>query len=74
VLPSLYDDFRIPILESFAYGCLLALSNTTCFPEIASNAGIYFKPESIDDINAWNKRQRFMRIIYYASHEKVFDN
>jgi len=50
VFPSLYEGFGIPILEAFACGCPLVLSNTSCFPEIASNAGLYFEPESIDDM------------------------
>jgi len=50
VFPSLYEGFGIPILEAFACGCSLALSNASCFPEIAGNAGIYFDPESIDDM------------------------
>jgi len=50
VFPSLYEGFGIPILEAFACGCPLVLSNTSCFPEIAGDAGIYFEPESIDNM------------------------
>jgi glycosyltransferase involved in cell wall biosynthesis len=50
VFPSLYEGFGIPILESFACGCPLVLSNASCFPEIAANAGIYFDPGSIEDM------------------------
>lgn len=50
VFPSLYEGFGIPILESFACGCPIALSNTSCFPEIAQNAGTYFNPFDIDSI------------------------
>jgi len=50
VFPSLYEGFGIPILEAFACGCPLVLSNASCFPEIAGDAGIYFEPESIDDM------------------------
>jgi len=50
VFPSLYEGFGIPILEAFACGCPLALSNASCFPEIAGNAGIYFEPKSIDEM------------------------
>lgn len=52
VFPSEYEGFGIPILESFAAGCPVALSNASCFPEIARNAAIYFDPleeESIFD-------------------------
>jgi glycosyltransferase involved in cell wall biosynthesis len=50
VFPSLYEGFGIPILEAFTCGCPLVLSNSSCFPEIAGNAGIYFEPESVDDM------------------------
>lgn len=50
IYPSLYEGFGIPILEAFESSCPVALSETSCFPEIAGNAAIYFnplKPESI---------------------------
>lgn len=50
VFPSLYEGFGIPILEAFACHCPVALSNTSCFPEIAGNAGIYFDPYSEEAI------------------------
>ena len=46
IFPSLYEGFGIPILEAFACECPVALSNTSCFPEIAGNAAIYFDPYS----------------------------
>ena len=50
VYPSLYEGFGVPILESWAMKCPIALSSTSCFPEIAENAGLYFDPNNIDDI------------------------
>lgn len=44
VFPSLYEGFGIPILEAFANNCPVCLSNTSCFPEIAQNAALYFDP------------------------------
>jgi glycosyltransferase involved in cell wall biosynthesis len=44
VFPSLYEGFGMPILEAFANNCPVCLSNTSCFPEIAGNAGVYFDP------------------------------
>lgn len=44
VFPSLYEGFGIPILEAFEAGTPLVLSNTSCFPEIAGDAGEYFDP------------------------------
>lgn len=50
VYPSLYEGFGIPILEAFAAKCPLALSDTSCFPEIARNGGAYFNPYEVDNI------------------------
>lgn len=50
IFPSLYEGFGIPILESFAAGCPIALSNTSCFPEIAQEGGIYFDPYNVDSM------------------------
>jgi glycosyltransferase involved in cell wall biosynthesis len=50
IFPSLYEGFGMPILEAMINHCPVALSNASCFPEIAQNAGIYFDPENIDSI------------------------
>jgi len=50
VFPSLYEGFGIPILEAFASGCPVAVSNTSCFPEIARDAAEYFDPLSVESI------------------------
>ena len=50
VFPSLYEGFGIPILEAWTCDCPLVLSNASCFPEIAKDAGVYFDPYSVDDI------------------------
>lgn len=50
VYPSLYEGFGIPILEAFACHCPVVLSNTSCFPEIAGDAGAYFDPYSEDSM------------------------
>ena len=42
IFPSIYEGFGIPILESFASECPIILPNTSCFPEIAGDAGIYY--------------------------------
>lgn len=46
VYPSLYEGFGLPILESFLHHCPVCLSNTSCFPEVAKDAAIYFDPYS----------------------------
>ena len=50
VFPSLYEGFGMPILEAFANNCPVCLSNASCFPEIAGNAGVYFDPRDHDSI------------------------
>ncbi len=50
VFPSLYEGFGLPILEAFSNGCPVCLSNTSCFPEIAQDAALYFDPLSASDI------------------------
>ena len=50
VFPSLYEGFGIPILEAFSVGCPVALSEASCFPEIAGEAAVYFDPLSSESI------------------------
>jgi glycosyltransferase involved in cell wall biosynthesis len=50
VYPSLYEGFGMPILEAFANNCSICLSNASCFPEIAGDAGIYFDPNKEESI------------------------
>ncbi|HEY0555624.1 MAG TPA: glycosyltransferase family 1 protein [Thermoanaerobaculia bacterium] len=52
VYPSLYEGFGMPILEAFAAGCPVALSDASCFPEIAGEAGLYFDPSNVASIAA----------------------
>ncbi len=53
IYPSLYEGFGIPILEAFKNNCPVCLSNTSCFPEIAKDAAVYFDPyDSSSIINA----------------------
>jgi glycosyltransferase involved in cell wall biosynthesis len=47
VYPSLYEGFGLPILEAFAADCPVALSNASCFPEVAGDAAAYFDPSDV---------------------------
>jgi glycosyltransferase involved in cell wall biosynthesis len=55
LFPSLYEGFGLPILEAFYCKCPVILANTSCFPEIAADAALYFNPRSEESIrNAIN--------------------
>lgn len=50
VYPSFYEGFGMPILEAMQYRCPVALSDASCFPEVAGDAAIYFNPDNTDDM------------------------
>ncbi len=50
VFPSIFEGFGIPILEAFANECPVCLSNSSCFPEIAGEAALYFDGNDSDSI------------------------
>ena len=50
IFPSEYEGFGIPILESMACGCPIVLTNSSSFPEVAGNAGIFFELNNSVDL------------------------
>ena len=50
VFSSYYEGFGIPILEAWNCGCPVVLSNTSCFPEIAGDAALYFEPDNDNEL------------------------
>jgi glycosyltransferase involved in cell wall biosynthesis len=51
VLPTLFEGFGFPLLESMAAGTPVVCSNATCLPEIGQNAAIYFNPYDVGDMS-----------------------
>lgn len=45
VMPSLYEGFGLPILESMAVGTPVVASNTSSLPEIVADAGLVVPPQ-----------------------------
>lgn len=50
VYPSRYEGFGIPILDAFAVGCPVLLSNASCFPEVGADAALYFDLDDVCDL------------------------
>ena len=50
VLPSLYEGFGIPLLESMSNGCPVITSYASSLPEIGGEACLYFDPHDIHDL------------------------
>ena len=50
IFPSLYEGFGLPLLEAFQYGAPSAVSDASCFPEIALDAVVYFNPYDVESI------------------------
>jgi glycosyltransferase involved in cell wall biosynthesis len=47
VMPSLYEGFGFPVLESMAAGTPVAASSTSSLPEVAGDAAILFPPDDV---------------------------
>ncbi len=50
VYPSLYEGFGLPPLEAMANGCPVIVSNSTSLPEVVGDAGLYFNPGEINEL------------------------
>lgn len=52
VYPSLYEGFGLPPLEAMSHGCPVVCSDAGPIPEVVGDAGIYFDPNSAEDLRA----------------------
>lgn len=50
VLPSLYEGFGLPVLESMACGTPVIASNAGALPEVVGDAGLLFDPHRPDQL------------------------
>ncbi len=51
VYPSLYEGFGLPPLEAMIRGCPVVVSNTSSIPEVVGDVGLYFNPNSVEDMS-----------------------
>ena len=56
ILPSLYEGFGIPVIESLACGCPAVLSNVSSLPEIAGDAACFIDPTDSTSIEEGIKK------------------
>jgi glycosyltransferase involved in cell wall biosynthesis len=50
VMPSIYEGFCLPMIESMACGIPTIAAETSCLPEVSGNVLSYFDPLSIEDM------------------------
>ena len=78
VYPSEYEGFGLPPLEAMHYGTPVICSDVSSIPEVVGNAGVYFNPASVEDIQEKllyvlsNNECREKLIAYGYEQEKKF--
>ena len=56
VIPSLYEGFCLPMVESMACGVPTIASNNSCLPEVSDGVLRYFDPLQIEEMVACMQR------------------
>ncbi len=52
IYPPFHEGFGLPLIEAMSLNCPVCCSNTSCMPEIAEEAAIFFNPYSIKEIKS----------------------
>ena len=66
-LPSLYEGFGLPPLESLACGCPALVADTSSLPEVVGTVGLKLPPEDVSAwatalLDGWQQRDRYKRV------------
>jgi len=78
VSASLYEGFGVPMVEAFACGTPVIISNISSHPEIGGDAPVYFEPKDIDSMSGaiakviYDPKLRSEMIIKGYQREKQF--
>lgn len=67
VYTSEYEGFGIPILEAYQADCPVMLNRSSCFPEVAGDAAIYFTL----DVHGSNFLEQMERVYYFSEAERA---
>jgi glycosyltransferase involved in cell wall biosynthesis len=51
IYPSRYEGFGLPPIEAMTFGCPVLASSAPPMPEIIGNAGLFFDPESAEELS-----------------------